>query len=407
MAGELRVRHDSSLMLDLAQRAGVILRVRPLMAFLTPLSDSAESDGRSRSPWPALRFNLALAFLIWLVWLIFGGENAIHHLINDWKIGLTMVFGSMVGGGTSEGGGAIAFPIFTKMLHIAPYDARNFSLAIQSVGMGAASISILLLRVPIERRALLFAGVPGIAGVIFGARWIAPLVEPVIVRTSFTVLVTSLGIALLLLNREGGDCRNTGLPWFGARERMILVAAGFAGGVLSALVGTGENSVAFMVMVLLFRINEKIVTPTTVILMTMVTVPGFLVHLVWLRDFSPAVTGYWLAAVPIVAVGAPLGALLCFYMTRRTIVNTLLALIALEFVSTVVLVPISRPVLLISAGTLLICGSLDWFMSRVQEYAPQALGSRDTFGSSSGASCTLATAAVDAPSPELARDFPR
>jgi hypothetical protein len=44
-----------------------------------------------------------------------------------------------------------------------------------------------------------------------------------------------------------------------------------------------------MVMVLLFRINEKIVTPTTVILMTMATIPGFLVHVLCLKDFSPAV----------------------------------------------------------------------------------------------------------------------
>ena len=320
-----------------------------------------------------MRFNLLLALFIWIVWLIFGGGNALHHLLIDWRVALTMVFGSVVGGGTSEGGGAIAFPIFTKLLHIAPYDARNFSLAIQSVGMGAASLSILYLRVPIERRALLYAGIPGIAGVIFGARWIAPLIPPVIVRTSFTVLVTSLGIALLLVNGEGGAGRNSKLPWFGGQERIILIAAGFLGGIVSALVGTGENSVAFMVMVLLFRISEKIVTPTTVILMTMATIPGFLVHVFWLKDFSPAVMGYWLAAVPIVAVGAPLGALLCSYMTRRAIVNALLVLIALEFVSTVVLVPFSRTVLLASAGTLLVCGVLDWFMSRVQEYLPPAL----------------------------------
>ena len=103
---------------------------------------SAASDlkpaGRS-----AVRFNLAMALLVWVIWLTFGGELAIHHLFADWKIALTMVFGSLVGGGTSEGGGAIAFPIFTKLLHIGPYDARNFSLAIQSVGMGAASLSIL------------------------------------------------------------------------------------------------------------------------------------------------------------------------------------------------------------------------------------------------------------------------
>jgi uncharacterized membrane protein YfcA len=318
---------------------------------------------------------LLLALAIWILWLVFGGKSALHHLLSDWKVALTMVFGSMVGGGTSEGGGAIAFPIFTKLLHIAPYDARNFSLAIQSVGMGAASLSILFLRVPIERQILLYAGVPGIAGVIFGARWIAPLIPPVIVRTSFTVLVTSIGIALLLLNREGGETRNSKLPWFGGQERIILIAAGFLGGVISALIGTGENSVTFMVMVLLFRINEKIATPTTVVLMTMVTIPGFLVHLLWLKDFSPTVTGYWLAAIPVVAVGAPLGALICSYMHRRSIVNLLLVLIALEFVSTMILVPISRSVLLVSAGTLLVCGSLDWFMSRVKVYVPSAVES--------------------------------
>lgn len=344
------------------------------MSFLTLLPASMSKD-KARPVLRALRFNLLMAVVIWILWLIFGGRNAIHYLLVDWKIALTMVFGSMVGGGTSVGGGAIAFPIFTKLLHIAPYDARNFSLAIQSVGMGSASLSILFLRIPIERRVLLYAGLPGIAGVIFGARWIAPFIPPVVVRTSFTVLVTSIGIALLLLNRESGDSRNSRLPWFGGQERMILIAAGFLGGVVSALVGTGENSVAFMVMVLLFRINEKIATPTAVILMTMATIPGFLVHLLWLRDFSPAVMGYWLAAIPVVAVGAPLGAVICSYMNRRSIVNLLLFLIALEFVSTVILVPISRSVLLVSAATLLVCGSLDWFMSRIQDYVPSAVES--------------------------------
>jgi uncharacterized membrane protein YfcA len=332
-------------------------------------------EDKSRLALRALRFNLLMALLIWIVWLTLGGGNAIHHLLVDWKVGLTMIFGSMVGGGTSEGGGAVAFPVFTKLLHIAPYDARNFSLAIQSVGMGAASLSILFLRIPIERRAILYAGVPAIAGVILGARWIAPVIPPVIVRTSFTVLVTSIGIALVLLNRESGESRNLQLPCFGGRERIILVAAGFLGGIVSALIGTGANSVIFMVMVLLFRISEKIATPTSVILMTMVTIPGFLAHLFWLKDFSPTVMGYWLAAVPIVAVGAPLGALICSYMSRRSIVNLLLFLIALEFVSTVVLVPISRSVLLVSAGTLLVCGSLDWFMSRIKDYIPSAVES--------------------------------
>ncbi len=321
----------------------------------------------------ALRVNLIIALFVWAAWLAFGGRLAVHHLFADWKVALTMVFGSLVGGGTSEGGGAIAFPIFTKLLHIAPYDARNFSLAIQSVGMGSASISILYLRIPIERRALLYAGIPGVLGVAFGAFFVAPLIPPVIVRTSFTVLVSSLGVALLLINRERTVSRNERMPIFGASEKSVLIAAGFLGGVVSALVGTGENSVVFMVMVLLFRVNEKIVTPTTVLLMTMVTIPGFLLHLFVLGDFTPTVLGYCLAAVPVVAVGAPLGALICSHMQRHAIVLVLLFLIILECFSTLLLVPMSRPVLWASFATLVVCGSIDWAMSRAKRYRPESL----------------------------------
>ena len=194
-----------------------------------PSATDSATPGQKTTSRSALRFNLTIALLVWTVWLVFGGRLAIHHLFADWKVALTMVFGSLVGGGTSEGGGAIAFPIFTKLLHIAPYDARNFSLAIQSVGMGAASLSILYLRIPIERRALFYAGFSGVLGVVLGAYFVAPLIPPVIVRTSFTVLVSSLGLALLIVNREKIVSRNERMPIFGANEKSILIAAGFVG----------------------------------------------------------------------------------------------------------------------------------------------------------------------------------
>jgi len=337
--------------------------------YRTPLDQ--KTTGRS-----ALRFNLAIALFVWAIWLTFGGALAIHYLFADWKVALTMVFGSLVGGGTSEGGGAIAFPIFTKLLHIAPRDACIFSLAIQSIGMGAASLSILYLRIPIERLALFFAGIPGVLGVVFGACFVAPLIPPVFVRTSFTVAVSSMGVALFLLNREKAALRNERMPIFGASEKSILMTAGFLGGVVSALIGTGVNFVVFMVMVLLFRISEKIVTPTTVILMTMVTIPGFLLHVFVLKDFTPTVLGYWLAAVPVVVVGAPMGAFICSQMSRRAIVLFLLFLIALELFSTLLLVPMSRPVLWVSFTTLVVCGSIEWAISRATRYRPESLRSQ-------------------------------
>jgi len=133
-----------------------------------------------------------------------------------------------------------------------------------------------------------------------------------------------------------------------------------------------------MVLVLLFRVCEKVVTPTTVILMTMVTIPGFLLHVFLLKDFTPTVMGYWLAAVPVVVVGAPLGALICSHMKRHSIVLLLLSLIALELFSTLLLIPMSRPVLWASLATLAVCGSIDWAMSRVTRYQPVGPESPDT-----------------------------
>lgn len=61
-----------------------------------------------------------------------------HHLLalfpTRYEMSLTMVFGSLVAGATSEGGGAVAFPVMTLLLHIPPGVARDFSLMIQSAG---------------------------------------------------------------------------------------------------------------------------------------------------------------------------------------------------------------------------------------------------------------------------------
>ena len=52
---------------------------------------------------------------------------------------ITMIFGSMVAGATSEGGGAVAFPVMTLALGVTPSVARDFSFMIQSVGMVASA----------------------------------------------------------------------------------------------------------------------------------------------------------------------------------------------------------------------------------------------------------------------------
>ena len=58
-------------------------------------------------------------------------------------------------------------------------------------------------------------------------------------------------------------------------------------------------------------------------------------------------------------------------MPRRAIVLLLLFLIALEFLSTLLLVPMSRAILLSSAVTLAICAFVNWAMSRATRYRPE------------------------------------
>jgi uncharacterized protein len=316
----------------------------------------------------ALRFNAVLAGLVVLGWLVLGGSLARHSLVANWPAAVTMVFGSIVSGGTSEGGGAVAFPVFTKVLHIPPSEARLFAFAIQSIGMSAASLSILYQNIPIDRRVLPWAGPAGVVGLVVSTYTVAPFVPAPLVRIAFTVMLSSLGVAMLVLNGNDPAPRHARMPIFGAREKILMTVAGFVGGMVSALIGVGENIVVFMVMVLLFRVSERVVTPTTVLLMTIVTIPAFCLHIFLLRDFSPQVEGYWLAAVPVVVVGAPLGAVLSSRMSRRAIANTLIGLIALELVSTVVLIPISTGVALTAAGTLLVFGILNGWMSTVRYY---------------------------------------
>ena len=47
---------------------------------------------------------------------------------------ITMIFGSFIGGATAEGGGAVAFPVMTLVLHLTPSIARDFSFMIQCCG---------------------------------------------------------------------------------------------------------------------------------------------------------------------------------------------------------------------------------------------------------------------------------
>ena len=288
--------------------------------------------------WPMVRTNIVLGVTVLVCWLIFGGDRAIHAITTEWRVSLTMVFGSLVGGGTSEGGGAVGFPVLTKVLAVPAGEARLFSFAIQSVGMGCATISIVRNRVPLEWRAIRFGAPAAMAGVFLSCVLLAPLLPGPTVRLLFTSILVGLGLALWISRRFAPDRRDL-IGLFGPSERVALLAAGLIGGLLSGLAAVGENTIMFALLVLGFRVCERVVTPTTVVLLTIVTWTGFATHALVMKDFTGPVVDMWLAAVPVVAIGAPTGALICTRMSRDVIVRILYVLISVEFISTALLVP--------------------------------------------------------------------
>jgi uncharacterized membrane protein YfcA len=323
----------------------------------------------------------AIALATWTTWLTcLGLREAASHLMHHWQIALTMAFGSLIAGGTSLGGGAVAFPVFTKILHIPPQEAKIFSLAIQSVGMSAASLAICLTRVPVNWRAIRWGSLGGFGGIYLGLGILAPLIPPDALKMSFTLMLASFALTLLALNQGGRHCHTTTLTW-GWRERGLFLLAGAFGGIMSGLVGNGIDIAVFSVMVLLFGISEKVATPTSVMLMAVNAVVGFILQVFTFHDFPNSVYHYWLAAIPIVVVGAPLGAMFCSLLRRETIANILIFLIAIEVLTSILLIPLRPVVIYFSLSSLILCSCLNYWMYRTPVFrVPQATNAQSLTG---------------------------
>lgn len=312
--------------------------------------------------------SLLVAIVVWIVWLTSNGFiRAISNLIANWEVALTMIFGSMVAGGTSMGGGAVAFPVFTKVLHVPPHEAKIFSLVIQSVGMSAASLTIVAMGTKVEWRFIHWASLGGVPGIVLGSFFLAPVLPPDAIKFFFTMMVSSFGIILFLLNCSRRK-RNLIIPFWGRREQLLSILVGLFGGITSSLVGSGMDIFCFSVMVLLFGLCEKVSTPTSVILMAINAVVGAILHTYVIGDFNEPVVSYWLAAVPVVVVGAPFGAVLSSLLKRQTITRILIGLIFVESLSSFMLIPLNVALIYFSLFVFVLFFSIYYWMYRSKLY---------------------------------------
>lgn len=273
---------------------------------------------------------IGVVWFSWLLYMILADKFFLFH--KNWFVSIIMVFGSFVAGASSEGSGAISFPALTLLFNVSPFIARNFALAIQSIGMTSASFIIYKLKIPVEKRAILFVSIGGFVGIFLGSLFIAPFIPPKMAKLFFVSLWLAFGFALLLINKKREREIYETIQNFNNKDKYKLSIVGVIGGIFSSIFGTGICIIAFSFLTLYYKVNEKVATPTSVVLMAINAVIGFLLHFFLLRDFQDVAFNYWLVSIPIVVVFAPLGAMYISHKSRKFIANFLITTIIIEFI---------------------------------------------------------------------------
>ena len=300
---------------------------------------------------------------VWVLWILAMSIGSRWGLfVENWFMSVTMAVGSFVAGSTSQGGGAVAFPVMTLGFDIDPKGARDFAMMIQSVGMTSASIAILWRRIPVDKLALAVAGIAGAVGVVFGLELVQQWFASDATKVFFVSLWLAFGFALWRINHLKRPVRRMKMPDTKASVIVGLFLAGFVGGVITSLLGSGLDILVFAVLVLAFRVCETVATPTSVILMAANSVVGFAWR--YFDSNQPPITAeiwnYWWVCVPIVAVGAPAGARFISKRGAAFVVRLLLTIIVLQFLGALIIVDFTSPLVLLSATTFMVGVLLFW-----------------------------------------------
>lgn len=320
-----------------------------------------------------------IALVTWTWWVpLITWQDRWGDFVHHFPMTLTMVVGSFIAGATSEGGGAVAFPVLTLVFGVAPPIARDFALMIQSVGMTAASVAIIRARIPVAWAVVGPVSLGGALGLVGGLTWLSPLMPPPLVKIFFCCLWLSFAVALHLVSlRRSGGQTDSFRPGEHGLPVPALAGIGLLGGVISSLVGSGIDILTFSFLTLRSGLSERVATPTSVILMAVNAVVGFAWQGAVRGVIDPQAWSFWYVCVPVVVLGAPLGAWFIRNRSSAFIRRLLYLCIGAQFVGAVLILPFSPSMFLV--------GSLTFAAGSVLFLLLGWLGSRRLQGRASGA----------------------
>jgi len=250
---------------------------------------------------------LGVFYCAWLAIVISGNHWA--TIAENWGIAVAMAMGSYAAGATPMGGGTVGFPILVLLFKQSAMLGRDFSFAVQAIGMTSAAILIIARRQPVEWPMVRWAMLGSLIGTPLGILFIAPLVPALVVKLLFAVVWCSFGVLHLYRIKE--LARHEGLAPGAHRfdTRAGFLIGLIAGATVASITGVGIDMVLYTVLVLLCQADLKIAIPSSVIIMAWTSLIGIATKSL-AGGIEPGVFGNWLAAAPIVAIGAPIGSII-------------------------------------------------------------------------------------------------
>lgn len=301
---------------------------------------------------PARRVWIYPAVLVggWTAWAVaMSAFDAWGLYLSRWPMALTMVFGSFVAGSTPAGGGAVAYPVFTKLLQIPTSDAALFGLMIQAVGMNMAALFILTRGIRVNFRVIRWTLCGALPGVVLGLSFVdLPLNVP---KLAFSSLLLVFAFTLYRSHWKRRHRPEDHLVAWTARDGIRFSLVGLVGGLVASQLGSGADMLCFMLMTLGYGLDERVAVPTSVVTMGAVSGVGFLFRLL-LSESIGVVWEYWAVAAPVVAVGAPFGAWVASKVKGGVILVFVFVLVTVEVITTAILVPIDGPRAVMLLGVL-------------------------------------------------------
>jgi uncharacterized membrane protein YfcA len=261
--------------------------------------------------------NIFLLLIVWITVLIYNGDFT--SVLNYWMYSVTMLFGAIVAGLTPLGGGMIAFPVLSLYFDVDPGTARDFSLAIQAMGMTSASIYILT-RKKISINILKYF--------------------------PFFIFINCLGFVIgtglyegfnkqlvaYMYTRKDTEYKKLDFNNKSIKNKMLTLGTllCFTGGIVSAFFGTGTDLFLYVLLTMYLNLKEKISTDISIIAMATMSIFGFFYRYFFV-GIDPGIVNMWLASVPIVIFFAPFGNKLLQYISKKYFLYLILILTAFNW----------------------------------------------------------------------------